>query len=271
MAWSTPRTWTTGEIVTKTIMDTHVRDNLNAVYSSLGSSSTHSASTLSATVHPNTSFCNVAPTAAQGNIETGIYCRVEFDNEITDTGSNFVSGEKWYNQVQADADSSATSIEDDNGDFTNAKCRYSLVTWSSDAGGTLNIGTGYVTAVDTDTLTINKCSGDDFAASYYYTINKTYYNCPTAGVYLVSATVQWLNTAAESDAAYSVIVLAAGNIYLFASTAGEAGQYLYNNISCPYLAAANANISIVVYHTAAGNQTVSTGYSRFQVARLYGV
>ena len=29
MAWTTPRTWTTGEVVTKTIMDTHVRDNFN--------------------------------------------------------------------------------------------------------------------------------------------------------------------------------------------------------------------------------------------------
>lgn len=32
MAWTTPRTWTTGELVTKSIMDTHVRDNLNAVH-----------------------------------------------------------------------------------------------------------------------------------------------------------------------------------------------------------------------------------------------
>lgn len=29
MAWTTPRTWTDGEIVTKAIMDTHVRDNLD--------------------------------------------------------------------------------------------------------------------------------------------------------------------------------------------------------------------------------------------------
>ena len=29
MAGTTPRTWTTGEVVTKTIMDTHVRDNFN--------------------------------------------------------------------------------------------------------------------------------------------------------------------------------------------------------------------------------------------------
>lgn len=32
--WVSPRTWTTGELVTKTIMDTHVRDNLNALKTS---------------------------------------------------------------------------------------------------------------------------------------------------------------------------------------------------------------------------------------------
>lgn len=31
MAWTTPRTWTTNELVTKSIMDTHVRDNLTAI------------------------------------------------------------------------------------------------------------------------------------------------------------------------------------------------------------------------------------------------
>jgi len=31
MAWTTPRTWTDGELVTKSIMDTHIRDNLNAL------------------------------------------------------------------------------------------------------------------------------------------------------------------------------------------------------------------------------------------------
>lgn len=31
MAWTTPRDWTTGELVTSTIMNTHVRDNLNAL------------------------------------------------------------------------------------------------------------------------------------------------------------------------------------------------------------------------------------------------
>ena len=31
MAWTTPRTWNSAEVVTKTIMDTHIRDNLNAM------------------------------------------------------------------------------------------------------------------------------------------------------------------------------------------------------------------------------------------------
>ena len=33
MAWTTPRTWTTGELVTAAIMNKHIRDNLNALFS----------------------------------------------------------------------------------------------------------------------------------------------------------------------------------------------------------------------------------------------
>jgi len=32
MAWTTPRTWSTGEVVTASIMNTHIRDNLNAAF-----------------------------------------------------------------------------------------------------------------------------------------------------------------------------------------------------------------------------------------------
>lgn len=32
MAWKTPRTWVTGETVTSTQLNAHVRDNLNALY-----------------------------------------------------------------------------------------------------------------------------------------------------------------------------------------------------------------------------------------------
>lgn len=31
MAWTAPRTWTTGELVTAAIMNTHIRDNLNVL------------------------------------------------------------------------------------------------------------------------------------------------------------------------------------------------------------------------------------------------
>ena len=34
MAFSTPRTWSTGEIVTAALMNTHVRDNFNGVFDS---------------------------------------------------------------------------------------------------------------------------------------------------------------------------------------------------------------------------------------------
>ena len=33
MAWTTPRTWNSGETVTSTLMNTHVRDNLTYLYS----------------------------------------------------------------------------------------------------------------------------------------------------------------------------------------------------------------------------------------------
>lgn len=31
MAWTTPRTWVAGEVVTAAILNTHIRDNLNAI------------------------------------------------------------------------------------------------------------------------------------------------------------------------------------------------------------------------------------------------
>ncbi len=54
MAWTSPRTWTTGELVTAAIMNTHVRDNLNALFSPPSDSSTLTTN-ISTT---NTSFEN---------------------------------------------------------------------------------------------------------------------------------------------------------------------------------------------------------------------
>lgn len=36
MAWTTPRNWVVGEVVTSTLLNTHVRDNLNAVRMTVG-------------------------------------------------------------------------------------------------------------------------------------------------------------------------------------------------------------------------------------------
>lgn len=61
MAWTTPRTWTTGEVVTKTIMDTHVRDNfLQAVGPA--------ATTVTAL---NTAWGGTPPDGAQGLLRLG--------------------------------------------------------------------------------------------------------------------------------------------------------------------------------------------------------
>jgi hypothetical protein len=36
MAWTTPRTWTAGEVVTAAMMNTHIRDNLNVLKTNIG-------------------------------------------------------------------------------------------------------------------------------------------------------------------------------------------------------------------------------------------
>lgn len=42
MAWTTPRTWTTTELVTAAMMNTHVRDNLSFLAGTVGASNTDS-------------------------------------------------------------------------------------------------------------------------------------------------------------------------------------------------------------------------------------
>lgn len=66
MAWTTPRTWATSEIVTAAMMNTHVRDNLNALDSSRQQ-------------------CIV--TKATQSITTGVNTDVLFDTEVVDTDS----------------------------------------------------------------------------------------------------------------------------------------------------------------------------------------
>lgn len=58
MAWTTPRTWVTNELVTASIMNTHVRDNLNALFSPLSDGWTGAVSDNPA----STSFADVDAT-----------------------------------------------------------------------------------------------------------------------------------------------------------------------------------------------------------------
>ena len=61
MAWTTPRDWTDGELVTEALLDTHVRDNLKAL-------------TEWATYTPAWTSTGTAPAIGNGTL-TGRYCK----------------------------------------------------------------------------------------------------------------------------------------------------------------------------------------------------
>jgi len=152
----------------------------------------HNALVPSSTVHYDSSLCRYYLSADQANIPSGKAARIELNTLLYDLGSNFTTAD-WYGAEgayrQADADSDATHIQDDDADFppqySSQGILTSLVRWASNAAGTLNVGTGYVTGAVAATLTIVKATGADFAASYYYWIKKSHYVTPVTGYYLV--------------------------------------------------------------------------------------
>ena len=163
----------------------------------------HNAAILSTTVHSNqnlfSGYGNETITGAR------TYTKVPALTAITDPLS-MLNVADWYGASgayrQADADSTATTIEDDDANFPNS-IRHSVVKWASDAAGTLNTGIGVVAnvgTIDADTLTIAKCSGVNFAASYYYWIKHSELVIPVTGIYLVTAAVLFLP--AEVDKMY---------------------------------------------------------------------
>lgn len=66
MAWEAPRTWTTGELVTKTIMDQHVRDNL--IFLKDPTTKLFTLNQVSDYTTTSTSFANVDNTADTFNL-----------------------------------------------------------------------------------------------------------------------------------------------------------------------------------------------------------
>jgi hypothetical protein len=81
MAWTTPRTWTAGEVVTAAMMNAHVRDNLNVLKTNIGDDGTIAMSPAMARFAGNGSVVgNLLPWGTQDfNPSPGI---------ITRTGAN---------------------------------------------------------------------------------------------------------------------------------------------------------------------------------------
>ena len=71
MAWTTPRSWTAGETVTSTIMNTHVRDNFNAI------------------VSPPYAYVRATTSTT---LSSGGWTEISFNTEVADTDAMFTSG-----------------------------------------------------------------------------------------------------------------------------------------------------------------------------------
>jgi len=155
--------------------------------------------------------------------------RLELDTVVIDQGSNFVTGDAYGASGayrQSDADSDSTHIQDDDAAFVKSKMLGALVKWASTSNGVTNAGTGYVSNADTDTLTIAKNTGADFAANYYYWIKYAHYVVPVSGIYDVTAV-----------AAFSGAVIEAGKDYLVVLYQNGVG--LYNSQWTTHSAALN--------------------------------
>lgn len=123
-------------------------------------------------------------------LNTDMRVTIYLDTELIDLGNNMTTGDLYGASGayrQADADSTSTTLEDNDASFvanTFGPSNHGLyIKWASDAGGTTNTGEGYAFYSDSDTLTLFKSSGADFAASYYYWIRTTYYTVPVSGYY----------------------------------------------------------------------------------------
>lgn len=88
MAWTSPRTWTTGELVTAALMNTHLRDNLKAI----GDPWTAYTPVLTAST--------TNPTLGSGSVATGRYLKAGRDVrgtfDITFGSSGVAAGSGTY-------------------------------------------------------------------------------------------------------------------------------------------------------------------------------
>jgi len=75
MAWTTPRTWTAGELVTATLLNTHLRDNLNALKAlpAQGVNKTADTWTTSSTSFVSITGAEMEVTTAGGRLLIGVF------------------------------------------------------------------------------------------------------------------------------------------------------------------------------------------------------
>jgi len=171
----------------------------------------HNAAVLSHLTHPNDNFFSGYGNETIEGLQKET--KVPALTAITDPLS-MLSVADWYGESgayrQSDGDSDATHIQDDDANFPDS-IRYTLVKWASNAAGDADTGIGVInTVTSSTTLTIAKCSGANFAASYYYWIKHSELIIPVTGLYLITAAVLFLP--AEVDKVHQV------NIYQFTGT-----------------------------------------------------
>ena len=168
----------------------------------------HNAAIPSATIHPNTGLLYAYLTTTIADVVTGILCRCDIGTIAFDLVSGFQNG-NWYGASgayrQAKNTSNSTTINDDTANFVAADINNARVQWASNALGTINTGSGYITSSTSTSLTISKGAGADFAASYYYWIKKAHYAVPVTGYYLVMGKLLYPTCVANKP--YRVYVL----------------------------------------------------------------
>lgn len=99
MAWTTPRTWVASELVTATLLNTHLRDNLNALKSPPTDRAAELAGTFSTT---STSFVSVSNaeveiTTTGGKLMIGAMGTLEANTTLVAAISLLIDGARYGN------------------------------------------------------------------------------------------------------------------------------------------------------------------------------
>lgn len=184
----------------------------------------HNAAVLSTTVHDNDNWFSGYSAETIAGLPSHAKCPTL--TAISDPSSMLTVAD-WYGASgayrQSDADSDATHIRDDDANFPDS-IEYSIVKWASNAAGDTNTGIGVIYTPASTEVVIKKCSGVNFAGSYYYWIKHSEIIIPVTGLYLVTGGVLFLP--AEVDKNFQV------RIYTFSGT-GAIAQVASGDLGSP--------------------------------------